>query len=102
MLATAIAHGCNDKIDSICNYLIPRYSNVDMNIFNNTPRRKQSHGHHQYTSLRDVVINGLLLFVQKPLFNSLYKDCLKTSTINPYATLWDSYCGRDLAILFTD
>jgi hypothetical protein len=61
---------CNDKFDSIGNISSPGCSHVNvMNIFDNTPRRKWSHGHRQYTSpkLHDVSINGLLSYVQKPL-----------------------------------
>ena len=66
-----------------------------MNIFDNTPRRKRSHGHHQDISpkLHDASINGLLSYVQIPVgihhiltelyslslskLHSLYTTCLK-------------------------
>jgi len=45
-MGIAISYGCNDTIDSICFISCPRYITVNvMNIFNSTPRRKQSHGH---------------------------------------------------------
>jgi len=77
-----------------------------MNIFDNSPRRKRSHCHRQYTSpkLHDVSINGPLPYVQIPLgmnnirtklhplplskLHSLYATCLKTSTSDPYSTLY--------------
>ena len=106
-LGTAIPYGCNDKIDSIGNLSSPRCNNVNvMNIFDNTPRRKRSHGHRHYTSpqLHDVSINGLLPFVQKPLgmhhirtklyslpltkLNSLYKTCLENPVTDSSSTLY--------------
>jgi len=66
-----------------------------MNIFDNTPRRKRSHGHHQDISpkLHDVSINGPLSYVQIPVgihhiltelyslplskLHSLHTTCLK-------------------------
>lgn len=40
-----------------------------MNIFDNTPRHKRSHGHNQDISpnIHDVSINGLLSYVQIPV-----------------------------------
>jgi hypothetical protein len=60
-------YGCNEKIDSIGNLSSPGCSNV--HIFDNTSRRKRSHGQGQYTShkLHDVSINGLIPYVQIPL-----------------------------------
>ena len=63
-------YGYNDNIDSIGSLSSPGCSNVNvMNIFDNTPRRKRSHGHRQYTSpqLHDVSINDPLSYVQNPL-----------------------------------
>ena len=96
----------NDKIDSICSLSSPRCSNVKvMNIFNNTPRRKWSHGHHQSTSSTwSIYIHSLLLFAQKILgmhhiiaklyslplsqLHSLYTTCLSTLTTDPYFNLY--------------
>ena len=103
-LRTVMPYGCNDKIDSIGNISCPGWSNVNvMNIFDNTPIRKRSHGHRQYTSpkLYDVSINDLLPYFQIPIgmphirtklyslplskLHSLYTTCLKTSTTDPYS-----------------
>jgi len=75
-----------------------------MNISDNAPRRKRSHGQYTSPKLHDVSINGFLLCVQKPLgvhyirtklysvtlskLHSLYTTCLKTSTTDPYSTLY--------------
>jgi len=97
------------KFDSIGYLSSPSSSNVNvMNIFDNTPRRKRSHGHCQYTSpqLHDVSINVLLPFpfaqnslemnnfrtklYSSPLskLNYLYTTCLQTLTTDPYSTLY--------------
>jgi hypothetical protein len=77
-----------------------------VNIFHNSPRRKRSQGHHQYTSpeLHDASKNDMISFVQKPLemhhirtkqyslplskLNSLYITCKKSSATDPYSTLY--------------
>ena len=79
-----------------------------MHIFDNTPKRKRSHGHRLYTSpqIHDISINGLLPSpcVQKPLemhhirtkqyslplskLNSIYITCIKSSTTDSYSTLY--------------
>ena len=69
-LGTATPYGCNDKIDGIGILSNPSSNSINvMNVFNNTPRRKRSHGHRHYTppKFHDVSFNDLLPFIQKPL-----------------------------------
>ena len=63
-MSTSLPYKCNGKPDNIGNLSSPGCSNVNViNMFDNTPRRKRSHGHRQYTSpqLHDVSINNLLV-----------------------------------------
>jgi len=101
-LGTVTSYGCNDKIDGIGILSSPTCRSVNvMDIFNSTPRRKQSHGHRHYTSLifHDVSLNDLLPFMQKPLgmhlvrsklfslplskLHALYNSCLVNNVTNP-------------------
>jgi hypothetical protein len=64
-LGTAFPYGCNDNIGSIGNISSPKCasSNVNvMGIFNNTSRRKRSHGHRLYNKpiIHDVSFDSLL------------------------------------------
>jgi hypothetical protein len=46
-LGTVFPYGCQENIRSIGNITSPQCSNVNvMGLFNTTPRRKHSHGHH--------------------------------------------------------
>jgi hypothetical protein len=106
-LGTAMPYGCNDKNNIKGNLSSPGCSNVNvMNIFDNTPRRKHSHGHGQYMSpkLHDVAMNCLPPYVKIPLgmhciwtklhslplskLHSLYTTWLKTSTTYPYSIMY--------------
>lgn len=63
----------NDKIDSICSLSSPRCSNVKvMNIFNNTPRRKWSHGHQQSTHH----LHGLSIYIAFFCSHKKYQECI--------------------------
>jgi hypothetical protein len=65
-LDTAIPFGRNDKINIICNLYSTRCSKVNVkNIFDNTIRCKQSHGHSQYTPPWNYMIY-LCIYVWHP------------------------------------
>ena len=69
-LGTAFPYGCNDNIGSIGNITSPQCSNLNvMGLFNNTPRRKRSHGHRSYNKpiIHDVSFDSLLPYVNTPL-----------------------------------
>lgn len=48
-LGTAFPYGCNDNIESVGNLSSPKCNTVNvMGLYNNTMRRKHSHGHRSY------------------------------------------------------
>jgi hypothetical protein len=63
-------YGYNDNIGSIGHITSPQCSNLNvMGLFNNTPRRKRSHGDRSYNKpiIHDVSFDFHLSYVNTPL-----------------------------------